>query len=229
MARSAFTGRSPGAWARSNMYCSLTFNEELSSFIRRSSCHIRRLTLCHGERQLLPNLMKLISSVEVFCIKMTVGGSFLAKHIIITQMNDGIYLPNLRELKMTCRRGRVDDEELMTAMSRLLETRNEKSRLISVRREEMPRAQADKNIYAGYINDQQAASIEWDQFYFDHRNPYLLTVHKKSSGKRVCCNEIRRTIGDSLVYTITRISDANLKLTGFSFFAALHLKHNNVY
>ena len=119
--------------------CSLTFTEELPSFIRRSSCHIRRLTLCHGERQLLPNLMKLISSVEVFCIKMTVGGrgSFLAMHI--TQINDDIYLPNLRELKMTCRRGRGDDEELMTAMSRLLETRNEKSRLMSVRREEMPR------------------------------------------------------------------------------------------
>ena len=118
-------------------YCSLTFTEELSSFIRRSSCHIRRLTLFHGDRQLLPNLMKLVSSAEVLEIKMTVRGrgSFLAKHI--TRMNDGVHLLNLRELKMTCRRGRDDDEELMTAMSRLLEMRNEKSRLISVRRKEM--------------------------------------------------------------------------------------------
>ena len=120
-------------------YCSLTFTEELSSFIRRSSCHIRRLTLHNGERQLLPNVTKLLSSVEVLCIKMKIGGrgSFLAKHI--TQMNDGVYLPNLRELKVTCHQGR-NAEKLMTAVSDLLETRNEESRLISVRREDRPKS-----------------------------------------------------------------------------------------
>ena len=115
-------------------YCTLTFTEELSSFIRRSSCHIRRLALHDGERQLLPNVTKLLPSVEVLRIRMRMGrrGSFLAKHI--TQMNDGVYLPNLQQLKVTCRRGQDDADMLMTAMSGLLETRNEQSRLISVRR-----------------------------------------------------------------------------------------------
>ena len=113
-------------------HCSLTFTEELSLSIHRSSCHIRKLTLQNGERQLLPNLMKLVSGVEVLCIKMTISGrgSFLAEHI--TQMDNGVYLPNLRELKMSCLLGEDDDEKIMTAMSR-----NEKSRLISVRREDV--------------------------------------------------------------------------------------------
>ena len=54
------------------------------------------------------------------------------------QMNDGVCLPNLRELEVTCYRGRDDDETLMTAVSRLLKTRSEESRLMSVRCEEVP-------------------------------------------------------------------------------------------
>jgi hypothetical protein len=119
-------------------YRPLTFVEELSFFIRRSSCYIRRLTLQNCEFRLLPDLMKLLSSVEELCVKTTVAGrgSFLIQHI--TQMNDGVCLPNLRELEVTCLRGRGDDEKLMTAMSRLLKTRSEESRLISVSREDVP-------------------------------------------------------------------------------------------
>ena len=62
--------------------------------------------------------------------------AFFAEHI--TQMNDGVCLPNLRELEVTCYRGRDDDETLMTAVSRLLKTRSEESRLMSVRCEEVP-------------------------------------------------------------------------------------------
>ncbi|KAF8336225.1 hypothetical protein F5887DRAFT_577916 [Amanita rubescens] len=117
---------------------SLIFTEELSSFIRRSSCHIRRLTLHDHVCELLPHLMKLLSSVEVLCIKTTVygHGSFLVKHI--TRMNDGVYLLNLRELEVTCLRELDNDEKLTTAMSGLLETRSEESRLISMRREDVP-------------------------------------------------------------------------------------------
>ena len=117
---------------------SLIFIEELSFFIRRSSCHIRRLTLQNSEWRLLSSLMKLLSSVEELCIKTTSAGrgSFLVEHI--TQMNDGVCLPNLRELEVTCLRGRGDDEKLMTAMSRLLETRRAESRLKSVSREDVP-------------------------------------------------------------------------------------------
>ncbi|KAF8335114.1 hypothetical protein F5887DRAFT_624963, partial [Amanita rubescens] len=118
------------------LQCSLIFTEELSSFIRRSSCHIRRLTLHNCVCELLPRLMKLLSSVEVLCIKMVVHGSFLVEHI--TRMNDGVCLPNLRELEVTCLRGPDDDEELVTAMSRLLEMRKEESRLITMRREDVP-------------------------------------------------------------------------------------------
>ncbi|KAF8336232.1 hypothetical protein F5887DRAFT_1161416 [Amanita rubescens] len=100
---------------------SLIFAEELSLFIRRSSCHIRQLTLHNC----------LLSSVEVLCIKTTVygHGSLLVEHI--TRMNDGVCLPNLRELEVTCLRDR-GDEELMTAMSRLLEMRSGELRLIDV-------------------------------------------------------------------------------------------------
>ena len=119
-------------------YHPLIFIEELSSFIRRSSCYIRRLTLQDCEFRLLPGLMKLLSSVEELCVKTTVAGrgSFLVEHI--TQINEGVCLPNLRELEVTCLRGRGDDEKLMTAMSRLLKTRSEESRLISVTREDVP-------------------------------------------------------------------------------------------
>jgi hypothetical protein len=106
------------------------FIEELSFFIRRSSCHIRRLTLQNCEVRLLPDLMKLLSSVEELYIQTTVAGRgrFLVKHI--TEMNDGVCLPNLRELEVTCLRSRGDDRKVMTAMSRLLQS--EESRLISV-------------------------------------------------------------------------------------------------
>ncbi|KAF8336229.1 hypothetical protein F5887DRAFT_1247670 [Amanita rubescens] len=116
----------------------LVFTEELSSFIHRSSCHIRRLTLHDHVRELLSRLMTLLSSIEGLCIKTTVAGdvSFLVEPI--TRMNDGVCLPNLRELEVTCLWGRDDDEELMTAMSGLLEMRSEESRLISVTREDVP-------------------------------------------------------------------------------------------
>ncbi|KAF8335106.1 hypothetical protein F5887DRAFT_1253490, partial [Amanita rubescens] len=119
------------------LQCSLIFTEELSSFIHRSSCHIRQLTLHNHVCQLLPCLMKLLSSVEVLCIKTTVygHGSFLVEHI--TRMNDGICLPNLQELEVSCLQGRDDDEEIMTAISGLLETWSEESRLISMRRKDM--------------------------------------------------------------------------------------------
>ena len=120
------------------MYTSTGFTKELSFFIRRSSCHIRQLTLHYCEYHLLPDLMKLLSSIEELCIRTTVDelGSFFVKHV--TEMNDGVCLPNLRELEVTCCRGRDDDEKLMAAMSRILEMRSAESRLISVRREEMP-------------------------------------------------------------------------------------------
>ena len=116
---------------------SLVFTEELSFFIRRSSCHIRRLTLEKYVSQLFPRLLRLLSSLEALCIKtMDFGhGSFLAEHF--THMNDGVCLPNLRELEVTCLRGR-DDEKLMTTASRLLETQSEQSRLVSVSREDVP-------------------------------------------------------------------------------------------
>jgi len=118
---------------------SLTFTENLSSFIRRSSCHIRRLTLHNYVCEPVPRLMMLLSSVEELCINFnrTIlrGGSLLVKHI--TQMNDGVCLPNLRELVVTCLRGQ-HDEKLMTATTRLLETQSEKSRLISMRCEDVP-------------------------------------------------------------------------------------------
>lgn len=84
---------------------------------------------------MLPSLRELLSSIEELCIEMMLAGrgSFLAGDII-TQMNDGIYLPNLGELEVTSFRGQDDDEKLMTAMFRLLETRNEESRLKSIRR-----------------------------------------------------------------------------------------------
>ena len=116
----------------------LVFTQELSSFIRRSSCHIRRLTLHDHVCELLPRLMTLLSSIEELCIKTTVAGdgSFLIKHI--TWMNDGVCLPNLRELEVTCIRGLHNDKMLMAAISDLLETRSEESRLISVTREYVP-------------------------------------------------------------------------------------------
>jgi len=82
--------------------------------------------------------MRLLSSVEELCIKTTIAGcgSVLVKHI--TQMNDGVYLPNLRKLEVTCPRDRDDAEKLMTAMTGLLETRSEESRLITVTREDVP-------------------------------------------------------------------------------------------
>ena len=113
------------------------FAEELSFFIRRSSCHIRRLTLHDHVCYLLPRLLGLLWSIEELCIETTVvgRGSFLVKHI--TRMTYGIYLPNLRKLEVTCPRGRDDDEKLMAAMSRLLVTRSEESRLMSVTREDV--------------------------------------------------------------------------------------------
>jgi len=115
------------------------FTEALSSFIRRSSCHIRRLTLHNYVCELPPRLMMLLSSVEELCINLTTTfrrGSLLVKYI--TQINDSVHLPNLRRLEVTCLRGQDDDEKLMTATTRLLETRSEESRLISVRRECVP-------------------------------------------------------------------------------------------
>jgi len=76
----------------------LVFIEELSSFIRRSSCYIRQLILHNDRYGLLPHLMKLLSSVEELWIKTTAAksGSFLVKRI--TQMTDGVCLPNLRHV-----------------------------------------------------------------------------------------------------------------------------------
>ena len=117
---------------------SLGFTEELSFFIRRSSCHIRRLTLQVGECRLLLSIMKILPSVEELCINTMIFGSgtFFAEHI--TQMNDGVCLPNLRKLEVRCLRGRCDDDELMATTSQLLEMRSEQSRLISVSREDVP-------------------------------------------------------------------------------------------
>ncbi|KAF8336231.1 hypothetical protein F5887DRAFT_1161415 [Amanita rubescens] len=115
---------------------SLIFTEELSFFIHRSSCHIRRLTLHNCEWLLFPSLMKLLSSVEVLCIKTIVSScsSLLAE--LFTQMG-GVYPPNLREMEVICPRGR-DDEKLVTATSLLLETQRAESRLISASLGDVP-------------------------------------------------------------------------------------------
>jgi len=73
-------------------YCSLIFTDQLSSFIRRSSCHIHRLTLHNYVCELLPRLLRLLSSVEELCINLdrTIPSLLLVKHI--TQMMAFIYL-----------------------------------------------------------------------------------------------------------------------------------------
>ncbi len=92
--------------------------------------------------------MKLLPGVEVLCVKITIAGHSSSLVRRVTQINDGVYLPNLRELEVAFRRGQDEDEEdpmiatireeLMTATTRLLETQSEKSRLISMICEDVP-------------------------------------------------------------------------------------------
>ncbi|KAF8345011.1 hypothetical protein F5887DRAFT_1199387 [Amanita rubescens] len=112
----------------SYLYHNLPYERELTSFIQRSSCHIRRLVLENCRTEDMRIMMKALVSVEELSIK---DPGSLAIILDVTGLDGYIYLPKLRVLRVACAvPGRVflantvtESEKAVILFSRLLEAR----------------------------------------------------------------------------------------------------------
>lgn len=105
------------------------YNEELSSLVNRSSCHIRHLTLQNCEVEAAHNIMKVLTSVETLCIRtLVIGPTYYPRLVRDIAKSDGIYMPNLRVLQVPCCPRHF--EELALAAFRLFKARNLQSSAI---------------------------------------------------------------------------------------------------
>jgi len=102
--------------------------KELSSLVRRSLCHIRRLTLQDCEVKVARNIMEALTSVEKLCIKLSlIAPKHGPRFVWDIGRANGIYLPNLRMLQVPCCPQYF--EEYVSSISDLLKVRNRKPRL----------------------------------------------------------------------------------------------------
>ena len=98
------------------------YGEEISSFVQRSSCHIRRLTLRRCTANAAHDITKVLAHVEELYIE-----QFADERT--TDFVGTICLPDLRLLEVSCCPGNFDDVVLVA--SRLFSTRSGKSSFAS--------------------------------------------------------------------------------------------------
>lgn len=104
------------------------YNEELSSLVHCSSCHIRHLTPHNREIEAAHNITKVLTGVERLCILESPMASKYAPRLLRDiAKSGGICVRNLQVLQMSrCSRY---FEDSVSAASRLFKARNQKSRL----------------------------------------------------------------------------------------------------
>ena len=101
------------------------YKNGIFSLVNRSSCHIRRLTLLHGEIRAAPLMLEALTNVEELFID---GPTITFPNIIwhIARFNNHVYLPKLRAFEMRyCPAHNI--KVLSEAISRLLEERGKES------------------------------------------------------------------------------------------------------
>ena len=101
--------------------------EEISSFVQRSSCHIRRLSLRDCTANVAHDIMELLADVKELNIDQFADRQTIYIHYIIWNMADSTCLPDLRVLEVPCCPGYFDNVVLSTSF--LLPARSGKSSL----------------------------------------------------------------------------------------------------
>ena len=102
---------------------------EIASLINRSSCRIHSLTFCLCDDVLVLDIAEtLAASIEHLCIKDPVRDTLPPLIRLIADSNDGVFLPNLQELEITCCPGQAG-EKFLAAIFHLLKVRDKQSSL----------------------------------------------------------------------------------------------------
>ncbi len=108
-------------------YALRDYKEELSSFLHRSSCHVRHLTLQSCDIDVAEDIMVSLASVEELCIKEApeAGLGILLSCIIrgVAAPDGVVCLPNLRVLRVPCCLGQfgyaiIDADSLLKARNK---------------------------------------------------------------------------------------------------------------